>query len=872
MAARGAASAALNTFTDGNVTLHLATTENVASMTVFFQRYDGSSDCTGTVALTSSIAVSAGGAANIPGFGGSGKSVALTSVTTTTPGKTFDNWTSGDNKTDSGTVIPGSPTPCIANGLGTNGNVGDGYAHFKNTTVTPSLAVPAVTGAYGGVATLTATLTSGGAGVNGKVVSFTLNGAPVGTATTDTAGLATLSNVSLSGINAAVYPAGANSGVSASFAGDAGFAASSGSNTLTVNKVTLTVTANNASRAFGAANPTFTSTITGFVNSETASVLTSQPTCSTTATATSPASPPTYPITCSGGAATNYTFTYVNGALTITQATLTVTAENKTKVYGAALPTLTVTYAGFVAGDSAASLGGTLSVTTTATATSPVGTYAITASGYTSSNYTINYVPGTLTVTKAVATVVADAKSRFYGAANPALTAVVTGQVAGGDAVAYTLATTAVQLSPVGTYPIEVTLGSNPNYDVTKTDALLTVTKAVATVVADAKNRFYGAANPALTAVVTGQVAGGDAVAYTLATTAVQLSPVGTYPIEVTLGSNPNYDVTKTDALLTVTKAVATVVADAKSRFYGAANPALTAVVTGQVAGGDAVAYTLATTAVQLSPVGTYPIEVTLGSNPNYDVTKTDALLTVTKAVATVVADAKNRFYGAANPALTAVVTGQVAGGDAVAYTLATTAVQLSPVGTYPIEVTLGSNPNYDVTKTDALLTVTKAVATVVADAKNRFYGAANPALTAVVTGQVAGGDAVAYTLATTAVQLSPVGTYPIEVTLGSNPNYDVTKTDALLTVTKAVATVVADAKNRFYGAANPALTAVVTGQVAGRPEVSRLVMRIKNKNKIQYKLLIYKFSYGPPCGPRWPRLRVTVRPSHRAARGNRAD
>ena len=229
--------------------------------------------------------------------------------------------------------------------------------------------------------------------------------------------------------------------------------------------------------------------------------------------------------------------------------------------------------------------------------------------------------------------------------------------------------------------------------------------------------------------------------------------------------------------------------------------------MTGQVAGGDAVAYTLATTAVQLSPVGTYPIEVTLGSNPNYDVTKTDALLTVTKAVATVMADAKNRFYGAANPALTAVVTGQVAGGDAVAYTLATTAVQLSPVGTYPIEVTLGSNPNYDVTKTDALLTVTKAVATVVADAKNQFYGAANPALTAVVTGQVAGGDAVDYRLATTAVQLSPVGTYPIEVTLGSNPNYDVTKTDALLTVTKAVATVVADAKNQFYGAANPALT-----------------------------------------------------------------
>ena len=146
--------------------------------------------------------------------------------------------------------------------------------------------------------------------------------------------------------------------MTASFAGDASFGASSDSNTLTVAKGALTVTANGASRAFGVANPTFTSTITGFVNSETANVLTSQPTCTTTATATSAASPPTYPITCSGGAATNYALSYVDGALTINKARLTVTAENKTKVYGAALPALTVTYSGFVGSDSAASLGG----------------------------------------------------------------------------------------------------------------------------------------------------------------------------------------------------------------------------------------------------------------------------------------------------------------------------------------------------------------------------------------------------------------------------------------------------------------------------------------------------------------------------------
>src|SRR4029077_10958612 len=97
-------------------------------------------------------------------------------------------------------------------------------------------------------------------------------------------------------------------------------------------------------------------------------------------------------------------------------------------------------------------------------------------------------------------------------------------------------------------------------------------------------------------------------VNYTLATTAVTLSGVASYPITVTLGTNPNYTVTKTDSTLTVNKAVATVVADAQSKFYGSANPTLTAVVTGAVTGGDVVNYSLATTAAQFSGIGGYPI------------------------------------------------------------------------------------------------------------------------------------------------------------------------------------------------------------------------------------------------------------------------
>src|SRR5204862_2431078 len=116
--------------------------------------------------------------------------------------------------------------------------------------------------------------------------------------------------------------------------------------------------------------------------------------------------------------------------------------------------------------------------------------------------------------------------------------------------------------------------------------------------------------------------------------TALQRSDVGAYPITVTLGSNPNYSVTKSDGTLTVSAAVATVTANNKSKSYGAVNPALDATVAGQVVGGDAIAYTLATTATQFSKDRKNVVKVKLGSNPNYSVTKTDAKLTVSAAVA----------------------------------------------------------------------------------------------------------------------------------------------------------------------------------------------------------------------------------------------
>ena len=92
-------------------------------------------------------------------------------------------------------------------------------------------------------------------------------------------------------------------------------------------------------------------------------------------------------------------------------------------------------------------------------------------------------------------------------------------------------------------------------------------------------------------------------------------------------------------------------------------------------------------------------------------------------------------------------------------------------MGSYPIAVTLGANPNYTVTTTDSALTVIRRGGDGHGGCQEQDLRRRQPALTAVVTGTV-DGDALNYTLATTARRLSGVGSYPITVTLGTNPNY----------------------------------------------------------------------------------------------------
>jgi hypothetical protein len=173
--------------------------------------------------------------------------------------------------------------------------------------------------------------------------------------------------------------------------------------TLTVLPVPLTITANNESMAGGAALPAFTASYSGFINGDTASSLTTPVSLTTTASSSSPMG--TYPIIAGGAASPSYTISYVNGSLTISEAALTITANNQSMTFGGAVPALTASYSGFVNGDTPSSLTTPVSLSTTATSNSPVGIYPIIAGGASSSNYAISYVNGSLVINPVMVTV-----------------------------------------------------------------------------------------------------------------------------------------------------------------------------------------------------------------------------------------------------------------------------------------------------------------------------------------------------------------------------------------------------------------------------------------------------------------------------------
>jgi len=255
---------------------------------------------------------------------------------------------------------------------------------------------------------------------------------------------------------------------------------------LTVNKASLAALADNKSKTYGDPNPVFTITYTGFKGTDNASVIDTPPTLATEVTQFSPVD--SYAISfMTGGTDNNYTITpLTDGLLTIVKATLTATADNKTKIYGDPNPPLTITYTGLKGSDNASVIDTPPTLATEVTQFTPADEYSISfISEGTDNNYTITPLnDGTLTITKAPLSATADDKTKSYGDPNPVFTITYSGFKGSDNGSVFDtpplLSSDATLLSPVASYSISfISEGTDNDYEITSLmDGTLTINKA----------------------------------------------------------------------------------------------------------------------------------------------------------------------------------------------------------------------------------------------------------------------------------------------------------------------------------------------------------------------------------------------------------
>jgi LPXTG-site transpeptidase (sortase) family protein len=300
--------------------------------------------------------------------------------------------------------------------------------HFTRPT---ALTTVAASGTYGGttIAPLSATLLSNGVGVANQPISFTLDGNSVGTVNTNAAGVATLPDASLVGINMGNYP----TGVVATYAGATGYASASATAALDVTARALTVTATGNNKVYdGTTNATVTlsddrvagdTLLVNYASAafDTKDIGTGKPV-------------DVAGITVTGADAANYTFnTTATTTADITPRVLTVNATGVDKVYdGTTDATVNLSHNGVV-GDTLTLAYASASFDTKNVGTNkPVDVAGITVTGADAGNYTFNTTDTTIAdITARVLTVTATGVDKVYDGTTSAAANLFDDRVAG---------------------------------------------------------------------------------------------------------------------------------------------------------------------------------------------------------------------------------------------------------------------------------------------------------------------------------------------------------------------------------------------------------------------------------------------------------
>ncbi len=550
-----------------------------------------------------------------------------------------------------------------------------GAATLNVAAAASSLSVAAASGTYGGTLGLQATLTSGGSGVSGKSVSFSLNGTSAGSATTNAAGVATLSSASLAGINAGTYPTGVN----AAFAGDLSFAAASTSAQLIVGPKTVTATVTANSRAYDGTTiaTVATCSLTGVVGSDnvtcdlsTASANFSDKNVGTGKTVTVTG------LKLAGTASGNYTLSSTSATTTanITAKGVTVNFTTSSKVYDAtANASITsCTLVGVVSPDvvSCVSSGATASFADKNVGTSKTVTGSgFTLSGANAGNYSITTTnTSTANISQRDLTVTASGISKQYDGTTAAGVNMSTNKIAG-DSVTANYASASFADKNVGTAKtvsvsgITITGADAGNYHVTNTAASTTANITVKGVVISftALTRAYdGSDVAAITGCSLSGAAAGDDVSCDRSAASGTFSDKNVGTSKAVTGAGfalsgvdaPNYSFTVNTATANITKRDLQVTSVAANKVYDANTTAIVTLSTDKVASdGVSASYTGASfsdknvgSAKTVTVTGISIAGVDVG---NYNLTNTTASTTanITQRDLTVSASGVDKVY-----------------------------------------------------------------------------------------------------------------------------------------------------------------------------------------------------------------------------------
>ena len=556
----------------------------------------------------------------------------------------------------------------------------------------------------------------------------------------------------------------------------------------------------------------------------------------------------TYTVTITDKADGDY-IVYGSGTMTISPKALYITAKPKTITYGDEPANDGVEYDSFADNEDASDLGGTLAYDYNYSQYGDVGSYTITPSGLTATNYNIIFYPGTLTVNqKEVGLTWSNYAGLVYNGSAQKPTCELTGivndddvsvSVAGEQTNAGTgyEATASLTGEKVGNYKLPTP--ATKTFDIAK--KTVTVTSGIT-----ANNKEYDGTTTATlvcsSAIIDGKLEG-DKLTVAAATGTFADKNVGEGKIVTITGftmggtSGGNYKAAdtgnQTSTTANITQRVATLTWGTAAFTYNATAQAPTATVS-NAAEGDNVTVTV--NGAQTNVGENYTATAIALSDANYKLPAEGLTCTFTISSATLTVEAmpQTKVYGDADPALTYSVSGFQGSETAIVMTGALARAEGNDVGDYNItQGTLGA-PNYTISFTGAKFTITKATLAITADDKTKIYGAADPKLTYTVTGLKYEDTKELVSGALARATGEQVGVYAInQGSLTASNNYTISFTGANLTITKTGLTITANNNSITYGEAPAGSGVTYSGFVEGDDE-----------NKLDVSTLDYDYSY----------------------------